>query len=59
VARVNGIGIDSVSFEARRRLRDRSAPFRKRVRGRRVRARIATETASVLTLDRRLPRACR
>jgi N-acetylglucosamine-6-sulfatase len=59
VARVSGTAIDSVRFEARRRVRDGSAPFRKRVRGRRVRARVLTETASVVTLDRRLPRACR
>jgi N-acetylglucosamine-6-sulfatase len=59
VARVSGTGVDAVRFEARRRVRDHSAPFRKRVRGRRVRARVTTDTASVVTLDRRLPRVCR
>jgi arylsulfatase A-like enzyme len=53
-ARVGGVGIAKVEFQARRRTRDRSGPFRALVRGRRLRARVRTVDGRVVTLDRRL-----
>ena len=59
VAEVTGTAVDRVAFQARRRTVDTAAPFEQRVAGRRLRARVRTVTASVVTLDRKLPRACR
>ena len=57
-ARVGGVGIEKVAFDARRRpVHDRRRPFRARVAGRRVRARVRTVDGRVVTLDRRL-RGC-
>jgi N-acetylglucosamine-6-sulfatase len=59
-ARVGGTGLESVTFRSARRLRlDRARPFGSPVGGRRLRARIHTSDGRVVTLDRRLPRACR
>jgi len=59
MAEVTGTAVDRVAFQARRRTVDTAAPFEQRVAGRRLRARVRTVTASVVTLDRKLPRACR
>jgi N-acetylglucosamine-6-sulfatase len=59
VAGVSGRRIEQVEFRSRRRSRDRRRPFRARVRGRRVRARVSLTPGRVITRDRRLPRACR
>jgi hypothetical protein len=59
VARVSGRRLERVEFRSARRARDRSAPFRAAAAGRRVRARVRTLDGRVVTLDRRLPRACR
>ena len=57
-ARVGGGRVEKVEFRARRRTRDRAAPFRAAVAGRRLRARVRTFDGQVVTLDRRL-RGCR
>jgi N-acetylglucosamine-6-sulfatase len=59
LARVTGRGIEQVVFRSRRRVRDRLAPWRAPVRGRRVRARVSTVDGRIVTVGRRLPRACR
>ena len=58
-ARVSGSGIESVGFRARDRVRVRRAPFGAPVAGRRLRARVTTIDGRIVTLDDRLPRACR
>ncbi len=59
-ARVRGSGIDKVLFRSPRvRRADAARPFGARVGGRSLRARVQTDDGRVVTLDRRLPRACR
>ncbi len=59
-ARVRGSGIDKVLFRSPRvRRADAARPFGSRVGGRSLRARVQTDDGRVVTLDRRLPRACR
>jgi N-acetylglucosamine-6-sulfatase len=59
-ARVGGTGVEAVTFRSARRLRlDRARPFGSPVGGRRLRARIQTSDGRLVTLDRRLPPACR
>ena len=57
-ARVLGAGIEKVSFRSARRANDARAPFRARVEGRRLRARVRTLDGRVVTLDRALPADC-
>jgi arylsulfatase A-like enzyme len=59
LARVGSRRVELVEFRSRRFVRDERAPFRARVAGPRLRVRVTTDTGSALTLDRRLPRACR
>lgn len=58
-ARVGSRRVERVDFRSRRYASDRRAPFRARVAGSTLRVRVTTDTGSVVTLDRRLPRACR
>jgi N-acetylglucosamine-6-sulfatase len=58
-ARVSGSGLERVDFRSRRLARDRRAPFRAVAVGRALRARVRTLDGRVVTLDHRLPRACR
>jgi N-acetylglucosamine-6-sulfatase len=58
-ARVSGSGLERVDFQSDRLRRDARAPFRALAGGRRLRARVRTLDGRVVTLDRRLPRACR
>jgi arylsulfatase A-like enzyme len=58
-ARVSGSGIESVDFRGRDRDRVSRPPFRALVAGRRLRALVSTIDGRRVTLDDRLPRACR
>ena len=58
-AKVAGRGVEEVRFRSALNRRDQSRPFRAAVAGRRLRARVRTADGRVVTLDRRLPPACR